>query len=167
MLQRSLLFSARGSTATTSIHPYICQGPSLRQFSLHSRRSTRACLPETVSSNKLTQREKEPKICFRIFKCFSLSAFIYVHLLSRILFFPFIALLILIHPCPSLLFWKTFPDSPSHTLCHLRPLYVFLLLLITLYYNLDGRDQVFLTSVSPVSSKVNNKLLNEQMNKYI
>lgn len=53
-------------------------------------------------SSKLTQREREPKMCFRIFNV-SLSAFRYAHLLPRILFFPFIALLIFIHPSkPSL-----------------------------------------------------------------
>lgn len=54
VLQRSLLFSARGSTATASMHRYIFQGPSLPQFSLHSRRSTRACLTDTISGNEPT-----------------------------------------------------------------------------------------------------------------
>lgn len=132
--------------------PFICQTPHLPLF----RRSTRACLTETVSSNELTQKESEPKMCLNIFKCFTLFAFIYVYLPPRILFFPFIALLTLIHPpnpSSSLLFWKAFPNTLFYTLWHFSPPYAFLLLLTTLYYNLDGRDQVFLNFVSPVSSE--------------
>lgn len=134
---------SRGSTATTqkctSTH---LPKPEFARFSLHSRRSTGTCVTQAGSSNELSQEKGNPR-CTSEYLNGKLSLPSYMLNYYAEYSSSFTALLILIHPSkPNLsrLYWKVFPDTLSHPLCLLGPLYVFLPLLIILYYNFDDRD---------------------------